>query len=150
MPGLYALRASFGLDRVDIEVSREEKLASGKADMELCEIKNGRLAMIAITVRDTTTCATLTNDVGDVCSHRPCLSLHATTADVCVCLQGYAGQEFLLGSPVIQQTPFFPGGCRRGWGARDFPFGFPPINYYCHYSERRRSTPHWAHQAATA
>jgi len=58
IPGLYALRASFGLDRVDIEVSREEKLASGKADMELCEIKNGRLAMIAITVRDTTTCAT--------------------------------------------------------------------------------------------
>lgn len=50
--GLYALRASFGLDRVDIEVSREEKLASGKADMELCEIKNGRLAMIAITVRE--------------------------------------------------------------------------------------------------
>jgi len=53
--GLYALRASFGLDRVDIEVSREEKLASGKADMELCEIKNGRLAMIAITVRNTAT-----------------------------------------------------------------------------------------------
>jgi hypothetical protein len=26
-----------------------------------------------------------------------------------VCLQGYAGQEFLLGSPVIQQTPFFFG-----------------------------------------
>jgi len=52
LQGLYALRASFGLDRVDIEVSREEKLASGKADMELCEIKNGRLAMIAITVRE--------------------------------------------------------------------------------------------------
>ena len=69
--GLHALRASFGLDRVDVQLTREEKLASGKADMELCEIKNGRLAMLAIT--------------------------------------GYAGQEFLLGSPVVQQTPFFFG-----------------------------------------
>lgn len=47
--GLHALRASFGLDRVDVQLTREEKLASGKADMELCEIKNGRLAMLAIT-----------------------------------------------------------------------------------------------------
>jgi hypothetical protein len=69
--GLHALRASFGLDRVDVQLTREEKLASGKADMELCEIKNGRLAMLAIT--------------------------------------GYVVQEYVFGSPVVQQTPFFFG-----------------------------------------
>jgi light-harvesting complex II chlorophyll a/b binding protein 4 len=42
------LRASFGLDRIDLQLTREEKLAAGKFDMDLCEIKNGRLAMIAI------------------------------------------------------------------------------------------------------
>ena len=34
--------------QVNLQLSREQKVASGKADMELCEIKNGRLAMIAI------------------------------------------------------------------------------------------------------
>mmetsp|Transcript_26717 Transcript_26717/g.38187 ORF Transcript_26717/g.38187 Transcript_26717/m.38187 type:complete len:306 (+) Transcript_26717:61-978(+) len=45
---LYSFRASFGLDQITEKISREEKLARAKFDMELCEIKNGRLAMLAI------------------------------------------------------------------------------------------------------
>lgn len=45
---LYSFRSSFFLDRITEQVSREEKLARAKFDMELCEIKNGRLAMIGI------------------------------------------------------------------------------------------------------
>ncbi len=47
---LHSLRASFGIDRIDERLSREEKIARGKYDMELCEIKNGRAAMIAISL----------------------------------------------------------------------------------------------------
>lgn len=46
--GLHAFRASFGLDPITEQISQEEKLRRAKFDMELCEIKNGRLAMIAI------------------------------------------------------------------------------------------------------
>ena len=46
---LHTFRASFGLDPITEAISREEKLRRAKLDMELCEIKNGRLAMLAIT-----------------------------------------------------------------------------------------------------
>lgn len=46
--GLYTFRTSFGLDQVGVNLSREEKLARARYDMELCEIKHGRLAMIGI------------------------------------------------------------------------------------------------------
>lgn len=45
---LYSLRSSFGLDNIFENITREEKIARGKFDMELCEIKNGRLAMLAV------------------------------------------------------------------------------------------------------
>lgn len=45
---LYTFRSSFMLDRIVENLTREEKLARAKFDMELCEIKNGRLAMLAI------------------------------------------------------------------------------------------------------
>jgi len=45
---LYSFRASFGLDKIAERLTREEKLARAKFDMELCEIKHGRLAMIAM------------------------------------------------------------------------------------------------------
>lgn len=47
---LHSFRTSFGIDRIDERLTREEKIARGKFDMELCEIKNGRAAMIAITL----------------------------------------------------------------------------------------------------
>lgn len=47
---LHSFRTSFGIDRIDEKLSREEKIARGKFDMELCEIKNGRAAMIAISL----------------------------------------------------------------------------------------------------
>jgi len=47
--GLHSFRASFGLDPIMEKISQEEKLRRAKFDMELCEIKNGRLAMLAIT-----------------------------------------------------------------------------------------------------
>jgi len=47
--GLYTFRSSFNLYVVGQELSREQKLKDAKLDMELCEIKNGRLAMIGIT-----------------------------------------------------------------------------------------------------
>ena len=47
--GLYTFRSSFNLYVVGEELSREQKLKDAKLDMELCEIKNGRLAMIGIT-----------------------------------------------------------------------------------------------------
>jgi len=46
--GLHAFRASFGLDPIMENLTQEEKLMRAKNDMELCEIKNGRLAMIAV------------------------------------------------------------------------------------------------------
>lgn len=46
---MYTFRASFGLDVITEKLSREEKYARAKFDMELCEIKHGRLAMLAIT-----------------------------------------------------------------------------------------------------
>jgi len=45
---LHSIRSSFGLDNIFEKITREEKIARGKFDMELCEIKNGRLAMLAI------------------------------------------------------------------------------------------------------
>ena len=46
---LHTFRGTFGFDVVGQVLSREEKAALAKMDMELCEIKNGRLAMLAIT-----------------------------------------------------------------------------------------------------
>lgn len=46
---LHSFRVTFLIDRIDERLTREEKIARGKFDMELCEIKNGRLAMLAIT-----------------------------------------------------------------------------------------------------
>lgn len=46
---LYTFRSSFNLYVVGQEISREQKLKDAMLDMELCEIKNGRLAMIGIT-----------------------------------------------------------------------------------------------------
>jgi len=46
--GLYSVRSSFQLEVMGESLSREEKIARAKFDMELCEIKNGRLAMLAI------------------------------------------------------------------------------------------------------
>lgn len=45
---LHAFRSSFGLDQIALKLTREEKLEQARFDMELCEIKNGRLAMLAI------------------------------------------------------------------------------------------------------
>lgn len=47
--GLYSFRGSFGIDRIAEKISREEKLARAKFDMEVAEIKNGRVAMLGIT-----------------------------------------------------------------------------------------------------
>lgn len=47
--GFYSIRSSFQLDKIAETLTREEKIARAKFDMELCEIKNGRLAMLAIT-----------------------------------------------------------------------------------------------------
>lgn len=46
--GFYTIRSSFQLDKIAETLTREEKIARAKKDMELCEIKNGRLAMLAI------------------------------------------------------------------------------------------------------
>jgi hypothetical protein len=46
---LHAFRGSFNLDPITEKISVEEKLKRARKDMELCEIKHGRLAMIAIT-----------------------------------------------------------------------------------------------------
>lgn len=47
--GLHGIRGSFGLDKVMETKTPEEKAAEARKDMELCEIKHGRLAMLAIT-----------------------------------------------------------------------------------------------------
>jgi hypothetical protein len=47
--GLYAFRGTFGLDRVAEKLTIEQKNINARKDMELAEIKNGRLAMLAIT-----------------------------------------------------------------------------------------------------
>lgn len=47
--GFYSVRSSFALDKIAENLTREQKIAAAKFDMELCEIKNGRLAMLAIT-----------------------------------------------------------------------------------------------------
>lgn len=46
--GLHSFRSTFRLDQIGLDLTRDEKLANAKKDMELCEIKHGRLAMIAI------------------------------------------------------------------------------------------------------
>lgn len=46
---LHGIRGSFGLDKVMEQRTPEEKAADARKDMELCEIKHGRLAMLAIT-----------------------------------------------------------------------------------------------------
>jgi hypothetical protein len=46
---LYPIRASFGLDQIMEKITIEEKRARARFEMELCEIKHGRLAMLAIT-----------------------------------------------------------------------------------------------------
>jgi len=46
---LYSFRSSFGLDRITEKLSAEEKISRAKYDMEYCEIRHGRLAMLGIT-----------------------------------------------------------------------------------------------------
>jgi hypothetical protein len=46
---LHTFRSTFGLDPITENIPREEKIRRAKFDMELCEIKHGRLAMLAIT-----------------------------------------------------------------------------------------------------
>ena len=36
--GLYSFRSSFGIDRIDEKLTREEKITRAKFDMELCEV----------------------------------------------------------------------------------------------------------------
>ena len=45
---LYSLRSSFALDKIAENLSREQKIAAAKQDMEHCEIRHGRLAMLGI------------------------------------------------------------------------------------------------------
>lgn len=47
--GLHGFRSTFGLDPITDRTTQEEKQRRAKKDMELCEIKHGRLAMLAIT-----------------------------------------------------------------------------------------------------
>lgn len=47
--GLYTIRSSFILDRVSENLTREQKITRARLDMETAEVKNGRLAMLAIT-----------------------------------------------------------------------------------------------------
>lgn len=68
---LHSFRTAFMLDRIAENLTREQKIKQGKFDMELAEIKNGRLAMLGIT--------------------------------------GMAIQEFIFGTSVVDQTPFFFG-----------------------------------------
>ena len=44
----YEPRSSFQLYVVGEEKSRQAKIMEAKKDMELCEIKNGRLAMVNV------------------------------------------------------------------------------------------------------
>ena len=37
--GLYSFRSSFGIDRIDEKLTREEKISRAKFDMELCEVR---------------------------------------------------------------------------------------------------------------
>jgi len=46
---LHTFRSSFGLDNIMEKLSAEEKIARAKYDMEYCEIRHGRLAMLGIT-----------------------------------------------------------------------------------------------------
>lgn len=45
---LYSFRSSFGLDTITEQLSAEEKIARAKYDMEYCEIRHGRAAMLGI------------------------------------------------------------------------------------------------------
>jgi len=45
---VYSLRSSFALDKIAENLTREQKIAAAKKDMELCEIKHGRAAMLAM------------------------------------------------------------------------------------------------------
>lgn len=45
---LYSFRSSFGLDTITEKLSAEEKIARAKYDMEYCEIRHGRAAMLGI------------------------------------------------------------------------------------------------------
>lgn len=46
---LHTLRSAFKLDKITEQITAEEKILRAKKDMELAEIKHGRLAMLAIT-----------------------------------------------------------------------------------------------------
>lgn len=45
---LYTFRSSFGLDQIMEKLTREQKISRAKFDMELSEIKHGRLSMLAV------------------------------------------------------------------------------------------------------
>lgn len=47
--GLHTLRSAFKLDKIMEQITPEEKILRARKDMELAEIKHGRLAMLAIT-----------------------------------------------------------------------------------------------------
>ena len=44
--GLYPFRASFGIDRIDEKLTREEKIQRAKFDMELCEVRTVRYCVV--------------------------------------------------------------------------------------------------------
>ena len=44
--GLYPFRASFGIDRIDEKLTREEKIQRAKFDMELCEVRTVRYRIV--------------------------------------------------------------------------------------------------------
>ena len=46
--GLYSFRSTFGLDTITEKISAEEKIARARFDMEYCEIRHGRAAMLGI------------------------------------------------------------------------------------------------------
>lgn len=47
--GLYTIRGSFGLDKIMEKLTKDQKNARARFEMDECEIKHGRLAMLAIT-----------------------------------------------------------------------------------------------------
>jgi hypothetical protein len=47
--GLYSFRSSFGIDRIDEKLTREEKIQRAKFDMELCEVSSALCVVWCVT-----------------------------------------------------------------------------------------------------